>query len=411
MHLSRLRFRHPGVVLILAILVGAGSVLSEVRMLPDATGTWKPWKPFAAIASARQAQAATSALVQQFESELLAFQSILRRASAVASPVGFSVETWGHLAASARVENAPDQPSANSLPLAGALTFGAFPIFEYERNGKMIREDTGETALQMFLVNQIGPGVIDSGNVPDWGAVERDAFLQPLPGDEIAGLPRYGDGLVIARDPADLWTSLSHRGALEIVVKAREADLRGMERSAESLSAQLAKVRDPAARAKRMKEVQQAAATMPDPQAFIRLIEESIRAEEAALMKDLAPTGGVGRGLIEARKALAEVTGRLAELSPAELGAPVCYAAKGATLAARFSTTPAAGCHPLVRPNYDYFDKTVPRSAPQVVIITPIARCFDMANRHNSDLTSVGCLANRGLIETLDKEAIRARLR
>ena len=69
--------------------------------------------------------------MKAFEAELLALNAILRRATGVASPVGFSVETWGHLDGYRVFEHAPGQPAPGGLPLAGALTFGAFPIFEY----------------------------------------------------------------------------------------------------------------------------------------------------------------------------------------------------------------------------------------------------------------------------------------
>jgi hypothetical protein len=37
-------------------------------------------------------------------------------------------------------------------------------------------------ALQEFLVNQIGSGLIDSGQVADWGPVDTDAFQKPAHG-------------------------------------------------------------------------------------------------------------------------------------------------------------------------------------------------------------------------------------
>jgi hypothetical protein len=395
-------------------VVGTVPAWSQSRPIPDAAGTWKPWKPFAATTSARQDQATTPALVKAFETELLALNGILRRASGVASPVGFSVETWGNLAGYHVAEQAPGQPAGAAMPLAGSLTFGAFPIFEYVRNGQTIREDTGETALQQFHVNQIGKGLIDRGNVPEWGPVDRDAFLQPLPAGDIGGLPRYGDGLVIARDPSALWLPLSRRGALDLVVKARELEARGFQQSVDTAAARLAVVRDPAWRAKRMKEAQQASSTMPNPQAFLRQIEESVRIEDAALVNELSPTAGSGKALLDARRALAEVTDWIAELSAVELAAPACYAEGGASFRAKFPPVTAAGCHPLVRPNYAYFNKAVPRSAPQVVIITPITRCFNTVDKYNRDANSAspaGCRANRALIETLDKAAIRAWLR
>ena len=153
---------------------------------------------------------------------------------------------------------------------------------------------------------------------------------------------------------------------------------------------------------------------MPNPQAFIKQIEDSIGIEEASLLKELSPATGTGKSLADAKRALSEVTDWIAQLSPAELAAPSCYAEKGTTLRARFTTVASAGCRPLVRPNYGYFNAALPRSAPQVLIITGIKRCFDTADKYNNEANSPspsGCRANRALIETMDKDAIRAWLR
>ena len=67
-----------------------------------------------------------------------------------------------------------------------------------------------------------------------------------------------------------------------------------------------------------------------------------------------------------------------------------------------------------MRPNYGYFNKSLPRSTPQVVIIRPITRCFSTADKYNNDANSpspAGCRANRALVETMDKEALRAWVR
>jgi len=410
--------RWLGVLVLLAGLGGSIPVWSQSRLLPDAPGTWKPWKPLSATTGAGGAkeQATTPALVKAFEGELLALNAILRRATGVASPVGFSVETWGSLSGYHLAEHAPGQPAAGKLPIAGGFTFGAFPVFEYQKNGKTIREDTGETALQQFLINQIDGGLFDRGRVADWGPLDTDAFQKPMPQGEIAGLPRYGDGLIIARDPAALWTPLPQRAALDLVVKARQLVVQGLEESIAAYAARLAVVRDPAYRAKRMKEAQEAVALskMQNPQAFLKQIEESIGVEEASLVKELGPATGTGKNLADAKRALGEVTDWIAQLSPAELASPSCYAEKGTTLRARFTTVAAAGCRPLVRPNYGYFNAALPRSAPQVVIITGIKRCFDTADKYNLEANSPnpsGCRANRALVETMDKDAIRAWLR
>jgi hypothetical protein len=51
---------------------------------------------------------------------------------------------------------------------------------------------------------------------------------------------------------------------------------------------------------------------------------------------------------------------------------------------------------------------------PQVVIIKPITRCFDIANKYNGEANTTtpgGCRANRALIDTLDRDALRAWVR
>jgi hypothetical protein len=403
-------------VVLLAACGGGVRILAQSRSLPDAPGTWKPWKPLSTTTGTGRDQAATPALVKAFENELLALNAILRRASGVASPVGFSVETWGYFGGYHKSEHAPGQPAAGKQPIAGGYTFGAFPIFEYQRNGRTIREDTGETALQQFLVNQLEGKLFDRGSVIDWGPLDTDAFQKPMPQGEIAGLPRYGDGLIIARDPAALWTPMPQRDALDLVMKARQLVVQGLEESAAAYTSRLAIVRDPAYRAKRVKEAQEGAALakVPNPQAFVKQIEDSIGIEEASLLKELAPTTGTGKNLADAKRALAEVTDWIAQLSPAELAAHSCYVEKGTTLRARFATAGAAGCRPLVRPNYGYFNASLPRSAPQVLIITGITRCFNTADRYNGEANATspaGCRANRALIQTMDKDAIRAWLR
>jgi hypothetical protein len=201
---------------------------------------------------------------------------------------------------------------------------------------------------------------------------------------------------------------------LDLVAAARKADVDSAQQSVDAAAARLAVVRDPAWRAKRLADAKRAASTMPDPQAFLEQVGEGIRIEEAELEKEVAPTTGSGKRLAEARQAVAEVAGWIAELSATELAAPSCYAAKGTSLRTKFPIGASPACHPLVRPNYGYFDAALPRSAPQVVIIMPLARCFDTADRHNREANSpspAGCRANRALIGAMDTEAIRAWLR
>ena len=403
--------RRLGVSLLLVALGAVTQpVWSQTRFLVDAAGTWKPWKHLSAIDSVRTAGGATPADVQAFEATLLELNAILRRAPGVATPRGYSVETWGSLNGPRLA--APGQPTAKSRPLAGSLDFGAFPIFEYERNGKTIREDTGETALMIFQVNDPWMG---SGRGPaEWGEVETDAFMQPQLNGEVAGIPRYGDMLVIAKSPESLWSPVPLGAALDLVVASRRADVASFQESIEKFKARLAVARDPVRQAQRMKEAKEASVRLPNPEAFMASVESAARIEEASILQEISPTGGSGKGLIEAQRALDEAAAWLAELSPSDRVAPACYAARASGLRSRFRAGLGAACVAIVRPNYHYFNSALPRSAPQVLVISPVADCFDTANKHNQDANSpspAGCAANRKLVETMDKDAVRAWLR
>lgn len=407
----RLAFRPLAVgLLLLALGAVVRPAWTQTRYLVDAPGTWKAWKPFSAISSARTDRGATPVEVKAFEATLLELNAVLRRAPGVATPRGYSVETWGYLAGFGRP--APGQPAGKSLPLAGGLDFGAFPIFESERDGKVVRKDTGETALMLFVVND--PWTGSSRKPEEWGGVVTDAFMQPTPKGEVAGIPLYGDALIITTSPERLWAPVPLGAALDLVVARRRVDVAACQESLEKFIAQLAVVRDPAWQAKRMKEAREGAAQMPKPEEFIASIQASLRIEEASLVQEISPTGGTGKSLVEAQRAVDEVTAWLAELPPAARAAPACYAAEAKGLRAKFRPGLSAGCVAIVRPNYQYFNLALPRSAPQVLSITPVAQCFDTANKYNSDANSkspAGCAANRALIQTMDQAAIRAWLR
>lgn len=395
---------------LLTVCVTVALARPQVRRLADEPGTWKPWKPFTAASSARTSRGATSSEVKAFEATLLELNAILRRAPGVAEPRGYSVETWGSLSGPALA--VPGRPDPRKAPLAGSLDFGAFPIFEYERDGKMIRKDTGETALLLFYVNDPWS---DAGRGPqEWGVEETDAFLQPKAKGEVSGIPLFGDTLVIAKAPETLWVPVSLGASLELVAASRRAEVASFEESLGKFKARLAVVQDPEKRALRMKTARENAAKMPNPDAFVAQMEAADRAEEQSLLREVGPTAGTGKGLADAQRALAEVTTWMAELPPAERDAPSCYAESSKGLRGRFRTGPGGACVAIVRPNYAFFNPALPRSAPQVLTITPVARCFDTANKYNADANNpspAGCRANRALIETMDKDAIRAWLR
>src|SRR5262245_8519530 len=136
---------------LLAICVSASvTVLAQVRFRPTETGPWRPWS-FTAIDRARQSRGATAAEVQAFQTRLQELAAIVKRAQGVSPPIGFAGELWGNL-------NSHDSefgPPGRTVPLAGALSFGAFPLIEFQRGGRLVNEDLkgGETELLHFEVN------------------------------------------------------------------------------------------------------------------------------------------------------------------------------------------------------------------------------------------------------------------
>src|SRR5262245_24878373 len=137
--------RRRALLVVLSVLASV-TTFAQVRYRPTETGPWRPWS-FTAIASARQERGATAAEVQAFQSRLQELAAIVKRAPAVATPVGFAGELWGNL--NGYRNPAPGQPPGKAVPLAGALSFGAFPLIEFQRGGRLVNEDLkgGETEL------------------------------------------------------------------------------------------------------------------------------------------------------------------------------------------------------------------------------------------------------------------------
>ena len=159
------------------------TAVAQVRYRPTETGSWRPWS-FTAIDHARQSRGATAAEVQAFQTRLQELAAVVKRAPGVSPPIGFAGEMWGSLAS---YDAIPGQPPGRAVPLAGALSFGAFPLIEFERGGRTVNEDLrgGETELLQFVVNQLD-GSMYGGTKPEgWGAAQLDAFVEPAAGPAV----------------------------------------------------------------------------------------------------------------------------------------------------------------------------------------------------------------------------------
>jgi hypothetical protein len=402
------RYRLP------AVLLAAGACVSltaaaQVRYRPTETGPWRPWS-FTAVAATRQQRSATAAEVQAFEARLLQLAAIVKRAPAVSPPIGFAGEMWGNLNSYSTLE--AGRPAGKAVPLAGALTFGAFPLIEFERGGRKVNEDLkgGETELLQFVVNEltISMGTSRPGG---WGSSQIDAFVEPAGGEPVAGLARVGDMFIVKNNPKPLWVPLPLADALQPVLDDRRAQY---EQRRDNYARQVAEFTDwqtPEKRAKRRADWQKSAATMPNGAAFVAMMEKTDTQLEAQNRTQLAPGGPEEKGVREAERDFKEAEGIVAALTSETRRAPACYNDRASQLAERFRRkdgAPAA-CRALVKPNWDYFDPALPRSAPQVVMIAAFTRCLTKDSMAATTPRG-GCVINRALVDSLDWNAVRGWL-
>ncbi len=393
-----------------AAIVGALALAStlvvarQTTYLKDSPGTWKPWK-MTVSADVRAATAATAADLNAFEAHLVAFREILRQAPSAATPMGYSVEVWGHLRGDVR--RAPGQPSTATLPIAGGVSFGAFSIYELERAGKRVRIDTGETALVQFVVNDISAHAIGHPAPPGWHVIEHDVMVQPPSTGERAGFPRYDGIVVITKRSAPLWTPVSLREAWELQLRASQHAQGEAQQVADRMQQAHVDQVDPGKKAAREAGYRRNAANMPNPTAYLAQMAEVERVGDTARAADVAATSSTMTTLRDATREVAAIEDILAALTPEDRVAPACVLKDAVRIEGRFRSAPDARCKALVRANHAFFDRSLPRSAPQLLLIQDAKRCHEDL-REPEVLTRLAgnCAANRALLETWNRQAV-----
>jgi hypothetical protein len=385
------------------------TVAAQVRHRPTEKGPWRPWS-FTAIASARQQRGATAAEVQAFDKRLQELAAIIKAAPAVSTPIGFAAEAWGSL--NSYQNPAPGQPAGRAVPLAGNVGFGAFPLIEFMRNGRMVNEDLkgGETETLDFVVNNIGGHMYGTSKPQGWGSTDLEAFVEPAPGAPVAGLVRIGDVFVVKNNPKPLWVPFAIGDALQPILESRRENFEQRRDNYAKQVAEFAEWQTPAKRAARRADWQKSAASMPKGAEFVANMEKSDAQIEAMKKTQLAAGGPEEKGVREAERDFKEVEGIVAAMTPEQRTAPACYNQSASRLTEQFRVkdgAPAA-CRPLVKPNWDYFDPKLPRSAPQVLMVDSFARCLTPASK--AETHRGGCVINRALIDSMDWNAVKAWL-
>jgi hypothetical protein len=155
-----------------------------------------------------------------------------------------------------------------------------------------------------------------------------------------------------------------------------------------------------------MAQYQKIAPLQKDPAYMDKMAKMEDTKQQMAGREMLPQIATVKAMAAKSEQELAAAKAMAAGLSAADKTAPACYAI-GAQSLSRFRRAPAAGCDPLVRANWALFNPKLPRSAPQLLTISHFARCL------GADRTFVhvgGCVANKRLLESIDKAALLAWL-
>jgi hypothetical protein len=377
------------------------AVSVAVAQTPDRSttpGFWKDWA-WDAGPTTVAASGATPADMKTLVTKLLELREVLKSAPAVAHPVGFNAYLQGHFIG---FKGPASDPKARTSPIAAELWFGAFPQ-EFDPAGNLTQR-IGETQLLPIMLNVTPLG----SKPPEWEKVDTDAFLQPAPLGDVAGLPRFGDVLVLKKNPKDLWSPVSVEASLQLMAAQRKQSIADHEKAAASIRKSLADWIDPAKKAARMAARQAQAAKQKDPDKYLADQEASDRKTEEALRKqvdqDASPVNN--RYWAADLAQVAAVDQALAALSADQKAAPACYvetAGRNTDERPLSKIVPAgtSGCRAIVRANPDYFDRKLPRTAFQLLTVGMVSRCLDDPAQLKSTRRS-GCPANVAFIRSVD---------
>jgi hypothetical protein len=259
-------------------------------------------------------------------------------------------------------------------------------------------------------VNQIQRRIYGAEQPPEWGTLDREGFIEPEGGRDVAGHPRAGGVFIVKKNPKPLWIPLGLGDALEPVIAVLRDTFENRRSTRAKQLADFEARQTPAARAARKADLEKTAKMLPNPQEFLSQTEQSDREVEAMTRAELAPGGPMAREVAAAERELREAEALLASLTPEQRSAASCYDESATGLARRFRAKDGArsSCRPLVKPNWGYFDRTLPRAAPQVVMLWEFDRCLTPESIQSS--RTDGCTVNRRLIEALDWPAVMAWL-
>lgn len=386
--------------------------------------------------ASRSIPAHTAAERSQMSAALDALSAILK-----ATPTGSDGEGFWML--DSRTFDYPD-PSAlpATMPLAKfPLVFeaGLFPFRheDIEKDGKWQLSVRGETESVYFQFNRLPDAVDATPILSESQAGDREPvpfYLRPRVTATWQGLPVYeGKVLVVAREGRDPWAPVPLRRALEAAMGPLEKDRKGAEERLAGYRKAFEEVMAPAWEQQKREAFEQQNGELRTSRpsnyaARLRSLEHEITVTRQGAEENANPQkdakGAWYWGPVNAHD---DAAGRLAALSPAAAAAPACFVELSAAERAsgRYALpgtivpeSAAPGCRQIVHTNWAYFDLSLPRSAPQILVVRDFGRC---ATVENDGLTSApitrwdsppqGCVQHARIWREADWTKIAALLR
>lgn len=373
---------------VLGVSLGIGSLLAlgqgvDTRYLPDKPGFWQPQRY---MAEQDHGAGATAVELQQINSNLKAIQAVLMATPTGTNPVGFYITPAPMWVSHGRTQ-----------PILQGLHIYPLAFFEIRKQGVWTLDMHGETSGAGYSLNNLSEIERVSTKVFEEAGphgAPHPIYTLPVPVHSLGGFPVYGDTLFITRPGRELFVPVSVEHALKAAMpvyarnrdaadrelvdrKQRNQDFKANEAD-EYEQKELAKFEKQWGylRATDAKDYEEHKRQWMAPVLRERVEHEAAAAPPVRGNKD-------SEWYFNAMDEYANAQKRLASLSPEEAASPACfepvdvrlpYAMRGEIR--KITRNPA--CLPLVQTNPDYYDRTLPRTAPQLLTITSITRCVDL---------------------------------
>jgi hypothetical protein len=292
----------------------------------------------------------------------------------------------------------------------------------------------GETESAYFFFNRLPESLDTSPLLTEARAGDRPPepfYLRPRQTATWQGLPVYeGQALVITRQGRDPWAPVPLARALTAAMGAFAKDRKTADDRLAGYKQKLAEVMAPEWEAQKREafEKQNGELRTSRPANYAarqRSLENEITVLRQEAQANANPQKDAkGQWYWSAIDAHDNAARRLAELTPDEAQAPACFVPlpSGQSGNGRYAITgsivpeaSAPGCRQIVRTNWEYFDLTLPRTAPQILFVRDFGRCVKVtgdtlvsAPVNRWDYPPQGCVQHAQMWRELDWTKVAA---